>query len=67
MNEIRKQLMKEIRECKKGCGVKIGVPLIRKFKPCGYNNREYFCEGCVYKLNILKMKLRYYNLGEKSK
>lgn len=61
--------MKEIRKCKKGCGVKIGVPLLRKFKPCGetYKGHHYFCENCVFKLNTLKMNLYYYNLGEKEK
>ncbi len=65
----RIELEKRIKKVKKGCGVKIGVPIFTKFKPCGETHKGhfYFCEECKYKLSQLETTLRWVISVEKEK
>ncbi len=67
MKYIKRKLKEKIEKIKKGCGMKIGVPLFVKFKPCGeiYKEKHYFCNSCSFRLNLFKEYLYYYEAGEK--
>jgi len=60
------ELEREIEKCKKGCGIKIGVPLLVKFRPCGetYKNKHYFCEECENNLRFLNHYLSIWKVAD---
>ncbi len=62
-----RRLEEDISFVKKGCGMLLGVPIFKKFKPCGvtYKGELYFCDVCKRRLSLLKTYLFYYKLGIK--
>lgn len=50
----RTEILDEIKSIRVGCGVRIGVPIFMKFKPCGetYKGKHYFCDACESKLGM---------------
>ena len=61
----RREIIDEIERIEAGCGIKIGVPLLVKFRPCGgtYVGKHYFCECCQSKLNLWKIYLWFFDKG----
>ena len=63
-SETLKLIERKLKRIKKGCGIKVGVPFFRKFRPCG-SDKSYFCENCQAQENQFKWLMRWLKSQEK--